>query len=323
MLLADQCFDVWMPNARGTHYSLPQTDAQWQFTFDDIGLRDLPLIVDYVRRITNTDSFPVVCHSQGCTESLIGLINVPTLQQHISALLAMAPVGYVKHHKAPLLHFMADLHFFDLVHWIGFRGFMEQTAFWRWATSMLCEPRDITQGLCEDCLFLFMGKDTGLLLLSSFVSVCVALLHLSCVLLFIAVSDKLANKNSTRLPVYLAHTPAGTSSLNAMHWAQEDQAGGDFRGFDFGSADKNRQHYGTTKPPHWDVSKIHIPVALFTGGQDALSDPSDMERMATELPNVVFKQKIDAYDHLDFVWGVNAAERLYPNVIRLVQQYAK
>ncbi|VDK84798.1 unnamed protein product [Cylicostephanus goldi] len=48
--------------------------------------------------------------------------------------------------------------------------------------------------------------------------------------------------NDTRTPVYLSHTPAGTSSLNIMHWLQMVKKG-TVSMYDYGTKE-NKKKYG-------------------------------------------------------------------------------
>ena len=72
------------------------------------------------------------------------------------------------------------------------------------------------------------------------------------------------------------------------------------------------------------MAAIHsVPLALFTGVQDKLADPVDVESLAEALPPgaVVHSQIELSYEHLDFTWGLSSAERIYPAVLRLLRQY--
>jgi len=41
--------------------------------------------------------------------------------------------------------------------------------------------------------------------------------------------------------------------------------GGNFRKYDYGSAEENMFHYNQTTVPFYDLSKIDVPVYLFSG----------------------------------------------------------
>merc|ERR1711936_1263709 len=64
--------------------------------------------------------------------------------------------------------------------------------------------------------------------------------------------------NRTRIPIYFAHTPAGTSRKNMLHWFQIVHSG-------------RFAKYNYWTPPEYDISTIHTPVVLITGSHDTLA----------------------------------------------------
>lgn len=48
----------------------------------------------------------------------------------------------------------------------------------------------------------------------------------------------------SRLLVYLTHDPAGTSTMNMFHWIQMVNSN-KMQAYDYGSPEKNIEHYGT------------------------------------------------------------------------------
>ena len=64
-----------------------------------------------------------------------------------------------------------------------------------------------------------------------------------------------------------------------------------------------------------------IPVALFTGSDDWLADPKDVAGLIPKLPNIACHTNIDYYDHLDFIWGIDAHKVVYQDIIHLFWKY--
>jgi len=73
-------------------------------------------------------------------------------------------------------------------------------------------------------------------------------------------------------------------------------------------------------PPPYNVSELTVKTALFTGGQDWLADPTDVADLLPKIKDVVFYHKnITYYEHLDFIWGLDAATEIYDEIISLIK----
>ncbi len=47
-----------------------------------------------------------------------------------------------------------------------------------------------------------------------------------------------------------------------------------------------------------------------------MADPKDVEGLVPLIKNVTFAhKKLPSYDHLDFIWGENAAKDVYADII--------
>lgn len=121
------------------------------------------------------------------------------------------------------------------------------------------------------------------------------------------------------LPVILGHTPAGSSTKQLIHFAQL-KSSGHFRQFDHGYLD-NWKIYGRFSPPDYILENVSAKVALHYGSNDWLTVPADVDRLDTDLPNVIgkFLVKFPEFNHLDFVWGIDARELLYNKVIQIMK----
>ena len=75
-----------------------------------------------------------------------------------------------------------------------------------------------------------------------------------------------------------------------------------------------------TTPPQYNIKDVQIPVALFWGKNDWLADPEDVQFLRNNLPNIVADEYYDDYNHLDFIWALNAADRVYTKMIALMKK---
>nr|CDS18717.1 lysosomal acid lipase:cholesteryl ester [Echinococcus granulosus] len=99
---------------------------------------------------------------------------------------------------------------------------------------------------------------------------------------------------------------------------------GCFQTFDFGAAE-NMVKYNRTTPPPYGLDAVGLPVTVYWSGQDWLAPPRDISRILTELSRGRDAQMRDVYlpdyNHLDFVWGVDAASHIYRDIIHFFRQH--
>eukprot|EP00475_Leptophrys_vorax_P041301 TRINITY_DN77878_c0_g1_i1.p1 TRINITY_DN77878_c0_g1~~TRINITY_DN77878_c0_g1_i1.p1 ORF type:complete len:413 (-),score=120.90 TRINITY_DN77878_c0_g1_i1:32-1270(-) len=295
-ILADEGFDVWLGNNRGNTWSPPACDTEecWAFSFDDMAKYDLPANVDYILQRTGLPSIGYVGHSQGTIQAFAAFSQSDELQTKINVFAALAPVAYVYHQQSKLVSYLAALDVDKVFQLFGLKDFLPSSALIRFLGGFC--PLPVIDAACEDVLFVLCGNDP----------------------------EKANNLNGTRMDVYVSHTPAGTSVQNMAHWAQMVRDNR-FGMYDWGSADENMKKYNQSTPPNYDITRIKLPVALFTGGNDLLADPEDVEKLEALLTpnsNIVFNQMVDYYEHLDFVWGLDAHKVIYPNVLSVLRKYA-
>jgi lysosomal acid lipase/cholesteryl ester hydrolase len=126
--------------------------------------------------------------------------------------------------------------------------------------------------------------------------------------------------NASRIQVYLSQAPAGTSTLNILHWVQGITTP-TFQMFDFCSEESNQAHYGANQPPAYDLSKLAVPTALFYGKHDYMADTTDVDKLIQEAgPSGMIQtiEELDSFAHLDYVWGKDANRLVYDKVVALL-----
>lgn len=112
-LLADQGYDVWLGNARGTTYSRnhttinPNKSKFWKFSWNEIGGIDVPASIDYVLEQTGQDSLHYVGYSQGTTSFFVMTSLYPEYNKKIKVATLMAPIAYMTNMYSPIIRLAA------------------------------------------------------------------------------------------------------------------------------------------------------------------------------------------------------------------------
>lgn len=114
-LLADRGYDVWLGNERGNTWSKkhiyldPKRDREkfWDFSYHEIGVYDLPAMIDYILNTTKTNKLMYVGHSQGTTVFFVMASERPEYNNKVKLMTALAPVAYFTHFKNTIFKFLS------------------------------------------------------------------------------------------------------------------------------------------------------------------------------------------------------------------------
>ena len=230
-----------------------------------------------------------VGHSQG-TLLMFGLLSTrPEFNDVIKPFVAMAPVSHVGHIKSPIRYIA---HSPLVVEYFKRKGgpFLMNTDLIK-KLSNYC-PYHIIKEMCESVTFLFCGPDSRQL-------------------------------NTTRFPVYVSHTPSGTSMLNIVHFAQMIN-NKKMTFYDYGSK-MNKRKYGSKDPPEYPLEKItNQNIAMISSLNDWLADPEDVNILRQKLRvNLIDDYLVpDKYwNHLDFIWAIDTGKVINARVINLLQEH--
>ncbi|RWS00173.1 lysosomal acid lipase/cholesteryl ester hydrolase-like protein, partial [Dinothrombium tinctorium] len=119
--------------------------------------------------------------------------------------------------------------------------------------------------------------------------------------------------NKSRLHVYAANYPAGSSSWNTVHLAQGVETK-KFQKFDYGSL-KNQEKYGTTTPPEYNLTNIDPKnVAIIYSENDWLASRRDVQFIKDQIKGSFLldsKVTFRLWNHPDFIWGKDTPRYVY------------
>ncbi|XP_026264763.2 gastric triacylglycerol lipase isoform X2 [Urocitellus parryii] len=288
----DAGYDVWLGNSRGNTWSRrnlyysPDSVEFWAFSFDEMAKYDLPATIDFIVKKTGQEKIHYVGHSQGTTIGFIAFSTNPTLARRIKTFYALAPVATVKYATSLLTKLsLIPSPLFKII--FGNRIFLPHNFFYGFLGTEVCS-RELMDLLCSNALFIMCGFDSK-------------------------------NLNTSRFDVYLAHNPAGTSVQDVLHWAQAARSG-KFQAFDWGSPFQNMRHYNQRTPPYYNVTAMSVPIAVWNGGNDILADPHDVNILLPKLSNLIYHKEILPYNHLDFIWAINAPQEVYNEMLSMMSE---
>ncbi|XP_044019390.1 lipase 3-like [Aphidius gifuensis] len=235
--LADEGYDVWMANYRGTtygraHVKLSPDDRKfWDFSQHESGIYDFPNSIDYVLNVTNESSLTFIGHSLGTTTIFITLSELPQYNDKINLLIMLAPVS-VWTHQSPLRKlgpvFSNILQ--NLLEPNGTIELIPQSSALPALFKRICFPNNIFD-LCFLPFDLLLGKDHYQLDKKNFVA-------------------------------YNCHYPAGVSAKMMYHYFQSMESG-KFRQWNFNNDFDNIKHYGQSEPPEYNLKNIKSPMIIY------------------------------------------------------------
>uniref|UniRef100_A0A8C3KR30 Lipase n=1 Tax=Calidris pygmaea TaxID=425635 RepID=A0A8C3KR30_9CHAR len=288
-LLADAGYDVWMGNSRGNTWSLkhktlkPSQKEFWQFSFDEIGKYDILAELCFIMNKTGQKDVYYIGTSEAAAAGFIALYTYPELARRVKVFFALGPVTTITHATSPLVTF-ARLPKLLIRSLLGCKGVLQQNKMLKGPVTWFC------RSLGKVCASVF-----------SFIT-----------------GDRIQSLNTSRIDTYVAHFPAGAAVQNVIHWHQVQPR--QFQAYDYGSKE-NMKKYNQSAPPVYPIEKISTPVAVWSGGRDKFADPKDMAKLLPQISNLIYHEHFPSWGHLDFVWGLDATEKMYLKIIELMAKH--
>ncbi|XP_031262184.1 triacylglycerol lipase 2-like [Pistacia vera] len=281
-LLANNGFDVWIANGRGTVYSLGHKslspDNAVIFLIHSRSY-DLTAMFQYVYKKTG-QNLHYVAHSQGTLMALAALSKNQLLDMWRSASL-LAPISYMGQITSQFVRVAAESMLAEESFWLHLGEFNILKGPEIELMAIACQTKGVN---CTDP--------------------------------FSVVSGKNCCQNSSAESDVVAHGLQSSASKNMIHFAQMVTRG-TITMFDYDNKDENKKHYGQTVPPVYNLKSIpnDFPLFLCHGGADTLADVYDVQHLVDTLKDhagdKLVVRYIEKYGHSDFLLGVDAKKEVY------------
>ncbi|OAF65862.1 hypothetical protein A3Q56_06423 [Intoshia linei] len=292
--LADSGYDVFMGNVRGNVYSRkhvnlnPSAKQFWDFTFHEMGVHDLPAMLDFIKEKTNQERISYVGHSQGCIMLLTLLSTYPEWNNRIDTHYALAPVGSL---TTPSNMIKTILKFFDSTRIALVRSMFGEEFLPHSGVSKFLQlfHAFIRPSNFIKTINLLSGPDNNCL-----------------------IKEMCHN--------YLKNIPAGTSVKNMIHYNQIVKRGnGIFHRYDHG-VDDNNKFYNSDKPPKYDFEKVTVRTHIHYGGCDIVANPKDIKILASTLNVDREPELYKTWNHAHFIWSTDCHTSVYNDIISNINQ---
>ncbi|XP_020573711.1 triacylglycerol lipase 2-like [Phalaenopsis equestris] len=285
-ILADNGYDVWIANGRGTVYSLGHTSlsssdsAYWDWSWDELAAYDLPATVDYVYQHSGQQKVHYVGHSQG-TLTVLTSLSEQNLTSSLRSAALLCPIAYLNQIPSMYMHTAARIYLGEQIYWLGIAQLNPTGS----ATKMLLKTVCYLSGMdCYDLLSIFTGDNCCL--------------------------------NASSVQLFLDHALQSTSTKNMIHLSQTMRRA-TLTKYDYDSEDDNKAHYGQPTPPAYNLSRIpnDFPLFMSYGKVDVLADVNDVAHLLGLINvhnrNDLMTQLLDDYAHMDFIMASNASQLVY------------
>ncbi|GMT12021.1 hypothetical protein PFISCL1PPCAC_3318, partial [Pristionchus fissidentatus] len=242
-----------MSNSRGNMYSPDHvrhnaTDKKyWKFSWYEMARYDIPASIHKVLNETDSDKLHFIGHSQGTLLMFAASVLNPDLRNKIHHFYALAPVLTAQ----------------------NVRGF--------WANTVIYF-RDVLEAF-------FASTNDAVSSMPALHPICGRIPHFfaACDFFVADIVGPSTQVNQTRLPVFTAKFPGGTSKRNIIHWGQMTSRYGT-RPFDEG-LEENLRKYG--------------------------------RNLLSILPKSAIKAayNLSDFNHADFMWGERARKEIFDRII--------
>ncbi|XP_021955648.1 lipase 3 [Folsomia candida] len=290
--------DVWLIHTRGTYYSLDHTsyswtsNQYWNFSFHEIGVNDVPAIIDYVLYVSGQESLYYISHSMGCAAFVVAMSTFPEYNAKVRTFIGLAPSVYVGNTSAPFIEPLIPLvlkqqEIYDSIHLS--QPFVSPIVMpFMPVVGNICSNRFTINWICFAVLETIFGYDF--------------------------------EETNYDMSGEIMRNALSSASMKSLFHLFQLWKSGDFRQYDYQER-RNMEIYGTPVPPIYDLSKVTSPVVLYCGEEDNLVSCHDVYKMKQKLANVKEFKKISwpKFNHIDFLFATNINSLLNNRIVAIVK----
>ncbi|CAH1378785.1 unnamed protein product [Tenebrio molitor] len=279
---ANNGYDVWVSNLRGTEYSPKHVKytvydpPYWNFSFHEMGIYDVPTMLDYIAKMTNQKIY-YIGHSMGTTVSFIYASLFPEkAKRNLKSIVSLAPIAYMGNVTSVVKAFVPlrnDI--WDFFVSIGLYGI----------GTNIQDKLDAVHKICTQYPFILICAD----------------------LAGLYVGDNDYETEPSELPVIQSFFPSGFSVKTLLHFAQEMAVQERFQFFDYGPQ-YNLHFYNSETVPEYPISRINIPVHLFYGKNDRLATEKDVFYLYNKLKTKKTILEVFNFSHVNFAAARHSLE---------------
>ena len=296
--LVDAGYDVWLGNARGNIYSRnnsrlsPNHPNFWRFSWHEIGTIDVPEMIDYILKQTGQSSLHYAGHSQGTTVFLVLMSMRPEYNQKVKSAHLLAPCAFFEHTLSYPARMLMPLVGKPGGIWnqaLGSMEFFPENSFINRLADTSCGEKPVFGRYCKNLYIWLLGEDD-------------------------------TNTNMTSVQVLIETHPGGISSDQGIHFIQL-HVSHKFRQYDFGERG-NMKNYNQKTPPDYDLSKITASTYLYSGANDGICGPRDVDTLVSKFTHLTNDYRVPEphWNHMDFIAANQVKEVINDRVIRICNE---